>query len=201
MNKRENFKIGTLNKTDVYILPMITDIGIALKHDKQFPQDCFRNTFLGDKTHPEFKEGKIMLLYRLPFQSTDNVFKWNNFETYLHSLPNFITDYKADRYHRMFVYDVPELFKEDYYKFLEWKPSQFSNLYKERIRLFYGNIKDDSPLMGVLNKSEERFRWLENEYKITIPRNQEASSEPYWDEEYYQEVYKERKILEKEIYG
>lgn len=190
MDIRENFKPGTINKTDVYITPMVTALEVSIRGGRRFPQDCYVNTFLGDKTNPEHSSNRIMLLYRIPRQTVENVKIWNNFETYLTGLPSYITDYKVDKYHRMFVYGVPDIWKEDYKKFLEWKPSQFSKEYKEHIRYFYGNVPNNMPIMQVLNKDEQRFRELEEMIGTKIPRDLEASSVPYWGEEYYQEQYR-----------
>lgn len=199
MDKRKDFKIGVINKSDIYITPMLYETEVALRNLHVFPQNCYKNTFLGDKTTNNID--KIMLLYQLPKQTPEAVEAWNNFEVFLISLPDYVSDYKADKYHRMFVYNIPEKWKEDYNKFIKWKPSTFSKEYKDHINFFYGNLlkyKPDSPILGVLHKTEERFKFLENQFNIDIPRNQEASSVPYWDEEYYQEEYKHKNVLEKQ---
>lgn len=196
MDKRSDFNIIEVNKTDVYILPMLADEEQILRSDKRFPQNLYRKTFLGDASSNEYKDGKILLLYRLPRQTVDNITYWNNFEKYLCGLPTYITDYKADKFHRMFVYDVPNVWKEDYNLFLKWKPSKFSELYKRKIQKFYNNIDISNPIMGVLYKTESRFKALEEKFDISIPRDLEASASPYWDEEYYQESYKVKYAIE-----
>lgn len=198
MDKREDFKVGIANKSHVYITPMLCEMELALRSDKRFPQDCYRNTFLGDKTK-DGTEGKILLLYQLPKQTTNAVELWNNFEVYLTTLPTYCGDYKADKYHRMFVYNIPDRWQKDYQLFLDWKPSLFSKEYKDHINLFYGDLAKVTPtnhVLGVLYKTEDRFTYLEKKHGINIPRTQEASSIPYWDEEYYQEEYKHKNVLE-----
>jgi|694.fasta_scaffold77970_3 hypothetical protein len=198
MDKRPEFNINEINKADVYIAPMLVDSEVALRNDSKFPQNLYRKTFIGDKTRNKqyMYDNKIMLLYRLPRQTKDNITYWNNFESYLCGLPTYLEDYKADKFHRMFVYSVPEMWKEEYELFKQWKPSKFSELYKQRIKKFYGDIDMSHPVMGVLYKTEERFKFLESKYGLTIPRDLEASPMPYWDEEYYQEEYKSKFAIE-----
>jgi hypothetical protein len=193
MEIRKDFNIvQSVNKSDIYILPMLVDLENILRSDNRFPQCLFRKTFLGDKSeNSEYKENKILLLYELPNQKNKtNILSWTNFEKFLCNLPTYVTDYKADKYHRIYVYDVPDMWKDDYNLFLEWKPSKFSELYKQKIKQFYNNIGMDHSVMGVLYKTEQRFKEIEEKYGISIPRSQEASSIPYWGEEYYQDVYK-----------
>jgi hypothetical protein len=102
--------------------------------------------------------------------------------------------YDPDFAHVMYVFNVPEQWKEDYIKFKNWQPSKFSKEYKKQIIDFY-NLDEDHPVVQTLNKSEKRFKQLEAQFKITIPRELEASSSPYWEIEYYNDSFKSKKLL------
>ena len=147
-------KLGEGNKANSYILPMI---GGRMKayNSKQFPRCNFRNCFAGDLIRPEIKD-KILVLYRFSgdkkYVDFENKFIQTN--NYYHSM------YEPDKFHTMYVFDIPDIFKDDYKLLLEGKYSKTSKVYKTNVSLFHG-IGMNSQIMGVLHKTEDRYRWVE----------------------------------------
>jgi hypothetical protein len=197
-----NFKVGEkINRCDTYVKPMLGGINPNYVGGK-LPQNCYRNCFLGDTTQEGYESGYIMLLYRLPIQLEENVELWMQFEkTVLLGNKSYRGDYKVDKYHQMYVFDVPDEWKDDYKLFLEWKPSKFSDKYKQHIIKFYNIQNGEDALFQVLYKNtsygEKRFRDLENQLNCSIPREQESSSYPYWEIEHFQEDFKYKETFEK----
>lgn len=182
-----------LNKTTNYLLPMLGDSLCQFRSDKyeDFPKCQFRAAFIGDNTHKIYKKNKILLLYK--FSGKPEFMK---FESDLLNNPYCVDTYDADKFHTMYVFNVPSKYKEDYEKFLNWQPSKFSIAYKLHIQNFY-NLKEDHPLYKTIYKKEERFKELEKELGISIPRDLEASSAPYWELEYYSSEFKVKKVMDK----
>lgn len=186
-----SWKIGDPNKSETYILPMI---GESLDEfmTKGFPKCNYRNCFIGDEQVPEL-EDKIFVLYKF---SGD--LAYIAFENDMLERPNFYNTYDADPYHVMYVFDVPEKYKEDYKNFKQGLYSKMSTEYKEKIRRFWGNLSNDTDIMGTLYKTEAKFKKLESQLDIKIPRDQEASSVPNWDVENYREEYRVKKAIKPE---
>lgn len=179
------------NKTSNYVLPMLGNTVGEFKSNELFPQCQFRSAFLGDNTHDIYKNDKILLCYKFSGKQ-----EYINFENTLRDNFYYVDEYEVDKMHTMYVFDVPKTYIDDYLKFLEWKPSKFSNSYKIQIQKFY-NLSEKHPLYQTLYKKEERYKELEKQYDITIPRDLEASSSPHWDIEYYNEEFKVVKPMEK----
>ena len=201
----ENFNINDRgNRSNTYVLPMLGGLESNYRGTK-FPQSQYKGCFLGDKVQEGYESNQIMLLYRLPFQSSENVDNWTSFETFnLMGSKYFRGDYKADKHHQMYVFDIPEQWKKDYNLFLEWAPSKFTDAYKRQMLIFYNVEKNGgvlNPLYQVLYKNskhgEQRFLELETLLNCSIPREQENSSSPYWEIEYFQEKYKYKETFEK----
>lgn len=187
--------VETKTKSTTYLLPMLGRnksefIGAS------FPQNQFVNCFFADKCFPEL-EGKILLLYR--FSGNRDYVK---FEENLQSYPTFSHMYEPDKFHTMYVFDVPEKFTNEYKLFKEGKYSLFSREYKHHIKNFFG-FPDPDPtggghsnaIMQVLYREEARYQALEKELSIKIPRSQEASSIPDPDVESYCEEFKEISVI------
>lgn len=175
-----------LNKSTVYLLPML---GLYESDFRgPFPNNLFKNCFIKDSTlDPDsaINKNKILLRYkfsgRIGFQAL---------EKKLLSHPDFFTSYEIDKYHTMYVYEVPVRWEKDYHKFMEWKPSQFSKDYKEHIIKFYGQ-NPTNKLYKILYKSEELFKELDKLTGVKVPRELEASSVPYFEEiESFREEFK-----------
>lgn len=174
------------NKCTTYLLPMLGLSAEQFRGDR-FPLHQFRSLFIGDKSHDTFDENKLILLYRFSGKSD-----FINYETFLEGLPTYIDKYEPDKFHTMYVYDIPFKHSDNFQKFLDWKPSQFTEEYKQHIMQFY-KLNKASSVYQVLYKAEERLKELEQQLKVTIKPDQEYSSVPYWSIEYYQEEFKRKK--------
>lgn len=179
-----NKKIGTPNRSFTYILPMLGDKITDFYLSKSSPKSQFRNCFVGDKEKPEM-ENKILLLYR--FAGTPEYLK---FEESLKQHKQFDSMYEPDRYHTMYVFNVPEEYLAEYKDFILGKYSKFKKSYKDKIQKFH-NLLDNDHVMNVLYKREQAYRFVEDLYGIAhIPRHQEASSIPNMDDEMYSDIYR-----------
>jgi len=175
-----------INKSTVYLLPMLGLYESDFRKD--FPNNLFQNCFVKDITLDEdsaINKNKILLRYKF-----SGKIGFKQLERRLTTHPEYFTSYEIDKYHTMYVYDIPIRWEKDYHRFLEWKPSKFSKDYKEHVIRFYGSSPINK-LYKVLHKSEELFVELEKQIGTKVPRDLEASSSPYWEEvEYFREEFK-----------
>lgn len=91
--------------------------------------------FIGDRYRPEY-DNHIFLLLR---HSEDRDFL--QFEKKLTLHPMYCTFYDPDKYHVMFVFEVPRESQKDYDTFKNSKFSQLSEPYKRKIIKFHGYSK------------------------------------------------------------
>jgi hypothetical protein len=177
------WKLGDPNKSLNYVLPML---GINYKQfrDLTFPKSQFVNVFVGDDSIG--LENCILLLYK--YSSKE---EFDKLDEELRQHPEFDHTYEPDKYHTMFVFNIPLKYIEDFGKFIDGKYSQFTEEYKKHILKF----NESNLTEGVLYKRESEFKELEKKLGISIPRDQEASSKPYRIKEYYQESYKKQSAL------
>lgn len=173
-----------------YILPML--------HwwDKTFLINSqFVGCFIGDIDYPAF-DNHILLLYKFSGNRT-----YLNFESDLRENEYFVDSYEPDRYHTMFVFDVPANYQVNFDLFKESKYSKLSEEYKQRVLDFYDR---SISLEAVLYKLESKYQEWEEELNrglprsnwITIPRDMEASSAIDINEEYYSDKYKIKAALD-----
>ena len=179
-----------LNKSTVYLLPMLGTYESDFKGNSY--SNLFQNCFIGDRTLPEndeINQNKILLRYRF-----SGKLEYRHLERMLTRHIEYVTNYEVDRLHTMYVFNVPLKWESDYNKFKEWKPSQFSQEYKDHMLKFYG-FNSNSRLYKVLYKTEDLFLEMEKQYEVKIPRDQEASSIPNFEEiEYFRKEFKEFKF-------
>lgn len=182
------------NKSSSYLLPMLGKKALDFRSDF-FPTCQFRSLFIGDKTHDTFQENKLLLLYK--FSAREDFIK---FEGFLENIDNYLGKYEPDRHHTMYVYDIPNKWLKDFNRFKEWKPSEFSKEYKDKITEFY-NLSTSHPLYQTIHKKEEKYLELEKVLNTKVPRDLEASSSPYWEIEYYSEIFKVVDKIKEKNYG
>lgn len=183
----ESWKVGDVNKSGTYIFPMLGKLR-SYYAGAVFPKTQYKNCFVGDLTE-EDTEGKILLLYKF---SGD--LKYIQFEAELMKHPLFERMYEPDNSHSMYVFGIPDEYRQDYEWFKRGKYSHFSPEYKQQIQKFF-NLKDDHDVMQVLRKDPKKFEKLEADLGMKIPRDQECSSIPNWDIEYFRDEYKQVKGL------
>lgn len=180
-----SWKIGDGNRSAVYILPMLGDKFNSFYVDnKMNPKSNFMNCFIDD-LHNTNIQNNILLLYK--FSGTK---EYSNFENVLMNNSYYKNMYEPDKYHTMYVFNIPEKFAVNYDLFIQGKYSHFTDEYKKHIQSFH-DLKKDSNIMNILYKREEAFKYAEEKFGIRhIPRHQEATSIPDLEVECYQDKYK-----------
>lgn len=149
-----------VNKSWSYLLPMLEG---SIQEFRGLVA-----VFLGDKYHPEF-DNHIFLLLR---HVEDKDFL--QFEKKLTLHPMYCTFYDPDKYHVMFVFNVPKEHQKDYDTFKQSKYSQLSEPYKRRIIKFHGYSKqgDGSWLIKTMYLDEELRKEREGYINEGLPDSQ-----------------------------
>jgi len=131
--------------------------------------EYFVNAFLADD---EFQHRIIRPVFVL-FKVSKKDAKWQQIASRLRAKPEFILEYfcgidnKKDLV--MMVFQVPEIYKNEYINFKEGKYSKFSNLYKKTFNRFTNNDKAEpveSAIWRVIHKSPELKRELESFFSV-----------------------------------
>jgi hypothetical protein len=162
------WKIGDPNRTFSYVLPMIGDTVLEFR-GKIFPQSYYRNCFIANEDLPE-KDSHIFLLYKFSGKT-----EFIEYEARLLQYPNCIGSYDPDTEHVMFIFEIPDKWKADFELFKQSRYSEMSARYKKHIMNFH-DLKPQGPIAGTLYRKEFRYKQLEEQLGIDIPRDQEASS-------------------------
>lgn len=180
-----SWKIGDGNRSMTYMFPMIGDkLSQFYIPESSGPRGNFRNCFIDDLDNNDVRDN-ILLLYK--FSGTT---QYLEFEELLKKHPLYKMMYEPDKFHTMYVFNLPKEHAKNYDLFIQGKYSQFSKEYKDKIQAFHG-LKADSNIMDILYKREKAFLTAEERYGIKhIPRNQEAASIPDLDVECYSDKYK-----------
>lgn len=104
---------------------------------------------------------------------------------------HYLTDFEADGI-TYIVWNLPEVFEQDYVKFLEGKYSQFSDMAKELIRTFSelpykfrgsSGTPTTHKLLLVLTQSPTLRNWLENTLGTKIDEGSELMDRPNLERE------------------
>lgn len=111
------------------ILPMLG------KHPDEYPR--FRDCFIKDENHPEY-EGYIHVYTRTGGNNRE-AYAEQNEEIKKH--PNYVTNWddSFDNTYAMWVFSIPEKWKEDYKKLITASDS-ISDEYKEEIKRVYPKL-------------------------------------------------------------
>ena len=106
--------------------------------------------------------------------------------TFQQLLPESIAEYKHKDEYFIFVYDIPQEYKEDYAKFLIGDYTKFSNAAKVKIISFW-QVSNNTLLWGVLYKEGNRirkfFKDMLGEDLDKLPRNAEWWAPPKIEQE------------------
>ena len=140
MNYRNTLK----NKTFTYVFPMIEDI-------INYPTNL-KACYVGDIEKSEYSE-HILLEYEFDESFKDMYFK---FEEEIQKCTYFEDFYDTSEGNIVFIFRVPEQYKNDYKLFMESKYSEFSTKYKDKIIEFHG-VNNEHITKGVLFKTKERY--------------------------------------------
>lgn len=178
-NKLPQVTPYVMNKSWIYLLPMI---GLTLGFEKAGLMNL-KSCFMFAEDFPD-KKDKIMLLFRcIPS------IEYLTFEDKLSKIPEFHHMYEPDKFHTMFMYDIPEAYLGDYKAFLQSKYSEMSDSYKQNIIKYHKYTeKDGKTVINILYKREEAFKnqekllneGLPSSSWVSIPRDQEIGKR--WDE-------------------
>lgn len=205
-----SWKLGDRNKTIGYVLPFLHNNGKVEcdffwsdKNLGSFPTNLFVNVFSKCEEFPEL-DTHLFILYKF---SPNPIFQ--NFENKLSYLPEFVKVYDPDKYHRMFVFKIPDEYLDALYKFREGKFSKFKENHKSIIMKFHKldpvkYLKDPSNnrnnISGTLYKQDWKKAQIEEEFLNTpavhksqwvrLPHDAEYTSIPNDEQETYLNKYK-----------
>lgn len=187
------WSVGSPNKTATYILPLIGDNIRQFYHSSIRPLNQFKNAFIGveDEEFSKYDQ-HVFLLYKY---SGSKAFEL--FENQMKNLNGYEGSWDCDKHHTMFVFRIPSEYLDVLSLFKEGRYSMFPDTVKNKILDFYFLDRKDSDnaIYGTLYKTEKRFKELELEFGISIPRDMEASSVPNLSEEIYLNDYKQKSVL------
>lgn len=170
-----HLSVADLNKSTMFIFPMLGG------HRNLFLFDTlFVNCFIGADKY----ENNIILLYR--FSGTGAFLK---FEQELKKSEGYIDCFDPSPYFVAFVFEIPEIYKDDYVCFLNGEYSKFNSAYKNNILDFHG-FDINGELAQILYKAEKRRTKLQETLGIKL--------EP--DAELYSIMDEEEEIFKAEIY-
>lgn len=161
------------NRTYTYLFPMI-GLSSGMKRDEFL---YLRGLFCKNDDFPEL----FNKLYMLLKFNKEREFVF--YEDKLRTLDIYDFNYEPDKYHSIFVFNIPDEYKREYEKFIQSKYSEFSDNYKNSIIKFHGFKKNESGnrVIGVLYKKEIAYKLQEEELNdglpesswVKIPRDQE----------------------------
>ena len=159
--KEESWKIGDLNKSGIYILPMLGFKDTQFCSQYIMPQCQFRNCFVGDNI--KGIKNKILLVYEISYTNT-----YKQFENTLRHHELFEEDYILNNY-TVFVFKVPQERKKDYNKIILGKYSEITETYKSHIVDFH-SFNKESETFGILYKTGKRKEQLEAIINEGLPK-------------------------------
>tara|TARA_R110000796_G_scaffold96973_2_gene203682 strand:+ start:2569 stop:3141 length:573 start_codon:yes stop_codon:yes gene_type:complete len=182
MGKTDVVPKQMLNKSYTYILPMLsTKIEIVKQN--------LVNAFIGCDEFPAY-DNHIFLLYR--YRGDVNFIEY---EDYLENTILFKAKYDPDKYHVIFIFDVPKEHQKDYNLFKEGKYSKLSHAYKLLIFKFHKIIDENHKVGKVLFKHPDLRLEIEDRLNTALPDNSELSSVPDLEIEIYTEKMKIKNVL------
>ena len=155
---------GKFTKTAKFLLP-----SISLNVRNKFVAKFFQNAFLGDKEYQHDIERALFILFKVDKFDEE----WKVVYEALCKKKEYIMDYECgmnnDSTLIMIVFQVPEEYSNEYYRFKQGKYSKFSKEYKE---FFPKMITDEvgneveSITWGAMNLSETLRTKMNNLFRI-----------------------------------
>lgn len=130
---------------------------------------------MGDANYPLFTEAVCLLLKGMDTEHCKNII------TDLRKHENYIMDYDPDPEHALFIFSIPDEFKDDYKLFREGKYSRFSTRLKDVILGSKTSGKD----YKILTKSESYRREMEEDLEVSISPDAELLDPPKESKEIY----------------
>jgi hypothetical protein len=155
------FSTARLTKSSLFLLPMLGGTRRLFMYNK-----LFVNAFIAAEQH----EDCIALLYRF---SGDTIFL--KFEQALKKFNSFRDTFDPSPYFVMFIFNVPDSYRNEYDLYIDGKYSKFSPEFKSRIMEFHGfNIHGE--MAQILFQDEKRRLRLQEELDAEIEPGSELLS-------------------------
>lgn len=155
-------------KTNTFLLPLLNKTKFQLKYDSYFV-----NSYLSDDHE------YLCLMYR--YTGTP---LYKTFEQSILSDKLCVKHLDHDNYHVIYLFKIPNEFKDDIDYFIKGKYSKFSKELKRRIMKFYG-VNMDSTISQIIFKSPKLKQMIEKDLGVTIDNNAELASVPVLEDEIY----------------
>jgi len=141
------------NKSFLFILPFL---GLTIRNSPDPILNYCSGVYIGDASDSEL-QNKILILFediRDPLSDDiENTFTKNEW---------YRGQYVPKEGYVMYMFEVPDSYKKDYDHFMNGRYSQFSESLKRAIVKYHCKKLDvNSPIYGVLYKTEQRREYLE----------------------------------------
>jgi|TARA_R100000027_G_scaffold5990_3_gene4889 hypothetical protein len=171
-----DLKNSLLTSSSIFALPFL---GANKKY--MLWDSLFVNAFISTEEYDEC----IALLYRF---SGETLF--TKFEAAMCAMPNFIKFEDVDKYHVLFIFDVPDSAKNSYQRFRNGEYSQIDDIWKLMI-LDYHGFDSNGKTGQILYKNPELKKSMEKRLFIELPDGAELHDIPdmkyeKFNKEYYQ---------------
>lgn len=171
-----DLKNSLLTSSSIFALPFLGANKKYMLWDSLFV-NCFIST-------PEYDEC-VALLYRF---SGEMLF--TKFESAMCAMPNFIKFIDVDKYHVLFIFDIPSSARNSYRHFRNGQYSQIDDIWKLMI-LDYHGFDSNGKTGQILYKSPELRKSIEKRLMIQLPEEAELHDIPdmkyeRFNQEYYQ---------------
>ena len=179
--KKKSYHLLTASrtKTSFYVLPMLGKDKDYWEWDRRLV-----NAYIDAEDHDSI-DFNIFLLYRIDTLNHHDMFEVNTIAK--HKM--FKERYPVDKYHVMYVFNIPEKYKKDYIMFMQGKYSEMDDKYKVDILKFHKvhNRAKKSKLEKWLYKDQGLRAEMEIELgaggeKCVISRRSELDSVPNFKE-------------------
>lgn len=178
-----------LTKTSKYLLPLLYQKNVFESRTSMLWETNFINCYTGTR-----EEGYMKHLYAIYRFSGDT--RYTTFEGKLMKHSYFSRKIDLDKYHVMYVFEIPQNELYEYYCFISGNYSKFSEEYKHKILKFSINpavtpvsTVPSHPLYGVLYKTEKRRLQVEEYVNCKLPEDAELDSIPSeLDETYFGDI-------------
>lgn len=136
----------------------------------------FVNAYIEDKGLKHFFKRPLFILVQY-FNLKDVREMWDYFREKKSFVYSYMVAHNEGVMFRMFVFECPDKFKNDYDLFLKAKYSKFSKDYKSKFQQTVQDVNGshiESPLYGALHKTSTWKKWLENKIGQEIDAEQEC---------------------------
>ena len=156
------------NRTSTFLIPLLRKNKLQLKIDSYFVNAYVSNC-----------REYLCLLYRYTGTNLYKIFEESMIKDKL-----CVKHIEYDKYHVMYLFKIPDEFKEDIEYFLEGNYSKFSDTLKKLISKFYGGNKN-SIIYQIIYKSPNLKQIIEKDLNVKLGDDAELASKPVPKQEIY----------------